>query len=209
MMRLLNETPGQRGATKTHPSDETGRLPACADDPLHSRRHTRLLDPLSRVASLQHEPLLRFLSRRVGSRQEAEDIIQDAYVRILAVDRTEEIRNLDRYLWRSALNITTDYGRSRQRWNRIAKVLSAQQDSSAPSAEVVAAAREQWAILSQTVPKLPPKQYEAFTLRIMQGLPFEEVGHAMRLSSRMAKVYVARTLVYLQGRLDESDHKAV
>ncbi|MDE2338805.1 MAG: sigma-70 family RNA polymerase sigma factor, partial [Gammaproteobacteria bacterium] len=128
-----------------------------------------------------------------------------AYVRILAVERTEEIRELERYVWRSALNIATDHGRARQRWNQMAKTIGAQEEPIAPSAEVVADARERWTLLTQAVSELPPREHQAFVLRIAQSLPFEEVGQAMHISSRMAKIYVARTLASLQRRLEGGD----
>jgi RNA polymerase sigma factor (sigma-70 family) len=124
------------------------------------------------------------------------------------VGRAEEIRDLNRYLWRSALNIATDHARSRHRWDRIAKTLSSQHERSTPSAEEVADARERLTWLSQAVTELPPRDHEAFVHRIVQGMPFEEVGRAMRISSRMAKIYVARTLVYLRNGLDGSGRRS-
>lgn len=192
-------------AITLQPCRKIDRPPASAPDPRHARDAAVLAEALSNVFRLQHEPLVRFLSRRAGSREEAEDIIQEAYVRILAAARTEGIQALDRYLWRSALNIATDHGRTRQRWSRIAKTLSAQEERVTPSAEVSADAQERWALLIQAVSNLPSRDYQAFTLRIAQSLPFEEVGRAMQISSRMAKIYVARTLRYLQARLEEPD----
>lgn len=205
MKPLLSKYGEQMLAGAVQPSSKIKRLPASAADSRNGRDTAILTEALSTVFRLQHGPLLRFLSRRAGSREEAEDIIQDAYVRILAVDRTEDIRELERYVWRSALNIATDHGRARQRWNRIAKALSAQEEHVTPSAEVSANARERWTLLIQAVSELPPRDHQAFMLRVAQSLPFEDVGRAMQVSSRMAKIYVARALVYLQRRLEGAD----
>jgi RNA polymerase sigma-70 factor (ECF subfamily) len=205
MKRLLDITHRQRLPGAVRPPSQIVRPPTSPANPTHAR-HTAILEKaLSDVFRLQHESLLRFLARRAVSRAEAEDIIQDAFVRILAIERTEEIRELERYVWRSALNIATDHGRARQRWNRMAKTIAAQEEPIAPSAEVVADARERWTLLTQAVSELPPREHQAFVLRIAQSLPFEEVGRAMHISSRMAKIYVARTLVSLQRRLEGGD----
>ena len=204
MKRLPNKAREQMLPDTTPPST-IDRHPACAADPLQAKDPAVLAEALSNIFRLQHQPLLRFLSRRTGSRAEAEDIIQDAYVRILASARTDAIQALDRYLWRSALNIATDHGRTRQRWNRIAETLSMQDAQVTPSAEAAADARERWTLLNQAVSELPSREHQAFILRIGQSLPFEDVGQAMRISSRMAKIYVARTLVYLQHRLEGGD----
>lgn len=157
---------------------------------------------LSSVDQRQRRALVRFLTRRTGSREEAEDILQDAYARILAVVHPGEIETLDRYLWRAAMNVMTDHGRAHQRRVHLTETLIVRAEPCAPSAEVVADAQERLALTNAAVTALPPRCAEAFQLRILQGLPFEEVGHAMHISARMAKIYVARTLRSLQDGLD-------
>lgn len=164
---------------------------------------------LSDVDHRQRRALLRFLTRRSGSAEEAEDILQDAYARILAVVHPGAIDTLDRYVWRAALNVMTDHSRARQRRALLSETLTVQAEQSAPSAEVVADAQERLARTSATVNALPPRCAEAFQLRIVQGLPFEDVGQAMHISARMAKIYVARTLRILQDGLDGNPAPAV
>ena len=157
---------------------------------------------LSGVDQRQRRALLRFLTRRTGSPEEAEDILQDAYARVLAVVHPGEIDTLDRYLWRAAMNVMTDHGRTRQRRAHLMDTLTVRAEQSAPSAEIVADAQERLALTGAAVNVLPPRCAQAFELRIFQGLPFEEVGHAMHISARMAKIYVARTLRSLQDALN-------
>ncbi len=159
---------------------------------------------LSDVDHRQRRALLRFLTRRTGSAEEAEDILQDAYARILAVVHPGAIDTLDRYLWRAALNVMTDHSRARQRRALLTETLTVQAEPFSPSAEVVADAQERLALTGAAVNALPPRCAEAFQLRIVQGLPFENVGQAMHISARMAKIYVARTLRALQDGLDGS-----
>ena len=157
---------------------------------------------LSGTDQRQRRALLRFLTRRTGSAQEAEDILQEAYARVLAAAHPGEINTLDRYLWRAAMNVMTDHGRTRQRRAHLMDTLVARAEQSAPSAEVVADAQERLALTGAAVNALPPKCAQAFELRILRGLPFKEVGHAMHISARMAKIYVARTLRSLQDALN-------
>jgi len=163
---------------------------------------------LSGVDQRQRRALLRFLTRRTGSPEEAEDILQDAYARVLAVVHPGEIDTLDRYLWRAAMNVMTDHGRTRQRRTHLMDMLTIRAEQSAPSAEIVADAQERLALTGAAVSVLPPKCAQAFELRILQGLPFEEVGHAMHISARMAKIYVARTLRSLQDALNGTPSSA-
>ena len=164
---------------------------------------------LADVDHRQRRPLLRFLARRTGSADEAEDILQEAYARILAAAHPGEIDTLDRYLWRAAMNVMTDHGRARQRRTHLTETLAVQAEQFAPSAEIVADAQERLALTGAAVNALPPRCAESFALRIVRGLPFEEVGHAMHISTRMAKIYVARTLRYLRDGLEGNPLPAV
>jgi DNA-directed RNA polymerase specialized sigma24 family protein len=56
-------------------------------------------------------------------------------------------------------------------------------------------------IIATAVDELPPHYREAFLLRVLCGWSFEAVSREMRVSERMAKVYVARALMDIQRRL--------
>lgn len=158
-------------------------------------------EALANAARRQHGPLLRFLARRAGSLSEAEDILQEAYVRILSVERRDAIQSLDRYLWRSAMNVAADRARSLQTRRRLAQTHLTDEERFMPSAEITAEAQEELALVCRTVQRLPPRCYDAFLLRIVRGMPFEDVGREMKISSRMAKIYVSRTLRSLREKL--------
>ena len=151
----------------------------------------------------QRRSLLRFLTRQTRSFEEAEDILQDAYVRILAVVHPRNIDAIDRYVWRAATNVLIDHARLRRTRTRLSATLAAREAPFAPSAELTADAQERLARAIAVLSTLPPKCAQAFDLRIVQGLPFEAVGHAMHMSDRMAKTYVARTLQILREELDQ------
>ena len=196
---------GVPGKVRTHTSNRREEAPApitVKEGPSISPDGSTRSGALANVARRQHGPLLRFLARRAGSVSEAEDIIQEAYVRILSVERRDAIQSLDRYLWRSAMNVAADRGRSRETRRRLAETHSAFQEQFAPSAEVTAEAQDALALVCRTVQQLPPRCYEAFMFRIVCGLPFEDVGREMKITSRMAKIYVSRTLRFLREKLD-------
>ena len=160
-------------------------------------------EALAIVARQLHRPLLRFFCKRTGSLEEAKEIVQEAYVRVLVVARGEAIHDLDRYLWRCALNIMIDRRRKERNRDRLVRALSAKPEQFAPSAEITADARERLALIAEAVHTLAPKCQQAFLLRVVRSLPFEEVGHEMKISSRMAKIYVARSLEELRRQLNQ------
>ncbi len=160
---------------------------------------------LADVARKHHGSLLRFLTQRTGSVEEAKEIAQEAYVKVLAVERREGIASLTGYLWRSALNLVTDRARRRAVRERFIREVRCETEPLAPSAETVVDARQRLEVIERAIGQLPPRCLDAFLLRIVQGRPFDEVGREMGISARMAKVYVARALASLHRRLEESD----
>lgn len=158
---------------------------------------------LEEVARQHHGSLLRFLTQRTGSVEEAKEIAQEAYVKVLAVERRDMIASLAGYLWRSALNLMTDRARRRVVRERFARSVQAETESLAPSAEAVVDARQRLEVIERAIGQLPPRCLDAFILRIVQGRPFEEVGREMGISARMAKIYVARALSILHARVEE------
>jgi RNA polymerase sigma factor (sigma-70 family) len=160
---------------------------------------------LAEVARQHHAPLVRFLTQRTGSVEVAQEIAQDAYVKVLAVERQGSIASLASYLWRCALNLMTDHGRRRGVRERFVQAVRAEAEQLAPSAETVVDARQRLEIIEQALEHLPARCLEAFILRVVQGLPFDEVGREMGISGRMAKIYVARALAHLQASLKDED----
>lgn len=160
---------------------------------------------LGDIARHHHESLIRFLTVRTGSRDDAREIAQEAYVRLLALDRPGPISFPAGYLWRIAANLAINRKRSRAVRQRFADLARREDEKLAPSAERVAEARERLAIVEQAIGELPPRCLEAFNLRVIRGMRFEEVGREMRTTDRMAQIYVARALEYLQSRLDDAD----
>lgn len=160
---------------------------------------------LADIARKHHGALLRILTQRTGSVEEAKEIAQEAYAKVLAVERRDEIASLAGYLWRSALNLVTDRARRQAVRERFIRQVRCEIEPLAPSAETVVDARQRLEVIERAVGQLSPRCLDAFLLRIVQGRPFDEVGREMGISVRMAKVYVARALASLQRRLDESD----
>ena len=87
-----------------------------------------------------HASFLAFLERRVGSREEAEDILQDAFVRSL--DHTPSLRSstsATAWFYRVLRNALTDHYRRRDTRGRALDRLAAEADFDAPDTELEAA----------------------------------------------------------------------
>jgi RNA polymerase sigma factor (sigma-70 family) len=160
---------------------------------------------VSEVSRNHYAALVRFLTPRTGSVEDAKDIVQESFTKILALDRPETISSLAAYVWRIASNLAIDRARQRALLERHARGQAHQEMCREHSAEETVEARERLAIVETAIGNLPARCLEAFILHVLKGLTFNEVGREMQISGRMAQKHVARALEYLQHCLDTAD----
>ncbi len=160
---------------------------------------------LAEVSRNHQAALVRFLTVRTGSVEDAKEIVQEAFAKILALDRPGTISLLAGYVWRTAVNLAVDRKRQRALDERYRLAALPPVDTREVSAESMAEARERLAIVERAIGNLPARCLDAFVLHVLQGLKFDEVGREMGISGRMAKKYLARALEYLQSCLDAAD----
>lgn len=164
--------------------------------------HAQALAAISRD---HHAALVRFLAVRTGSVEDAKEIVQEAYAKMLALERPGTISVLAGYLWRVAVNLAIDRRRHHALHERFTRAALPGADRQELSAESVVEARERLAIVERAIGELPPRCLEAFVLHVLKGLTFGEVGREMEISDRMAKKHVARALEYLQTCVDAAN----
>ena len=160
---------------------------------------------LAEIFRNHHQALVRFLTLRTGSREDAKDILQEAYAKLLALDHPGTISILGGYLWQTAVNLAVDRVRQRALHERYARAARQRVETRDFSAETTVEARERLAIVERAIGNLPARCLEAFRLHVLNDLTFEQVGREMQISDRMAKKHVARALEYLQACLDAAN----
>lgn len=162
-------------------------------------------ETLADISRSHHAALVRSLTLRTGSVEDAKEIVQEAYAKMLAPDRPRGIGTLAAYLWRVAVNLAIDRKRRYALHERFRRATAPRAETQEFSAESVVEARERLAIVERAIGELPPRCLEAFVLHVLEGMTFDEAGREMGISGRMAKKHVARALEYLQTRLDAAN----
>lgn len=153
---------------------------------------------------LPHEPALRHqLARwRLPEGLEPDDVVQEAYARLAAIESIEEIREPRNYLFQVARSIVLSHLR-RSRVVSIAAIGDLAQFDIAddqPSPEVQASDRDQLQRLALAVADLPGPQRSAFMLRVIDNLSYGEIGVRLGISENAAQKRVARSLILLMDR---------
>jgi len=159
--------------------------------------------PLLSAYFEQRGQLLRFFAARTGSPAEAEDLVQELYIKVTTVDG--EIANHGAYLFRLASNLMLDRARQARRSGardtayRAATVETAggEDIADSPSAEAALAARQRLARLTARLETLPDKTREAFRLHKFEGLSHAETAQRMGVSRSAVEKYVSAALKHL------------
>ena len=160
-----------------------------------------------RVGALYEEhnsALIRFLSVRLHSEQEAREIAQEAYVKLLGLDEPESVNHFRAYLFRVAANLATDRLKQRTRRAALRSHALAGTEQASPSPERALSAQQELAIVQEAVKELPVKCRTAFLLHKIHQVPLAQTALRMGLTDRMVRLYVARALSHCAARLEAS-----
>jgi RNA polymerase sigma factor (sigma-70 family) len=150
----------------------------------------------------QNRKLLLSLMARTGSKDEAWEVLQEAYATMLALDKPEAVGFLESYLWRTAHNLVIDRQRQRATYARLDPIALFEPEELAPSPESRLYSDQLLELLEQAIDGLTPKVLEAFILRVIHQLSFKEVAKQMDIGESAAKMHVARAMQYCQDYLD-------
>ena len=124
--------------------------------------------------------LVRFAFRRLGSIQDAEDIVHDVFVRMFTAERQASIVLYGPYLFRSVANACTDLRRRRDRLSGLQDDMAFDQLSSAgPGPPEAAQVAEEQDRAEAMLKRLPPEQAETIRLRVFDGLSLDEIASVL------------------------------
>ncbi len=158
---------------------------------------------VERLFRQHNEALIRFLQARLRSRNAAREVAQEAYVRLLRLDRPSGASSyFQSLLFRTAANLATDRLRRDQKQLAAAdaSLFNEWADVRTPERQVSAA--ETMQRLERLVAALPGKCREAFVLNRVEGMGFAEIAQVMNLSERMVRIYVMRAVLHCRARVD-------
>ena len=205
LKRLLFEAKGKT----VHRKDDIGRS---AVRPIRAAKDDGEAKPhKQRVASLFEEnnsALIRFLKVRLHSEEEAREIAQEAYVKLLGLDEPDAVNHFRAYLFRTAANLAADRLRQRHRRAELRTLAFAGDEYASPSPEKALDAVQELALIREAVKELPPKCRAAFLMHKVHQLPVTETARRMRLSVRMVQFYVARGLAHCTEKLQAAEPDA-
>ncbi|MFF1270183.1 sigma-70 family RNA polymerase sigma factor [Streptomyces anulatus] len=153
-------------------------------------------DTMSEAFEAQRDRLRAVAHRMLGSHADAEDVVQEAWLRLSRQDSTT-IHNLAGWLTTVVGRISLDVLRSRQARpessydDRLSELVVTLDDGPAPEDDAVLADSVGLALLV-VLESLGPSERLAFVLHDLFAVPFDEIGHILGKSTAAAKMLASR-----------------
>lgn len=152
-----------------------------------------------------YEELSRFLTKKLGCREMAADVVQETYLRVARVDPARDISHPRAFLYRIAVNLAADAMRRRQVRARYESPEVSAEDvpSSAPSMEAALDARQQYRLLRQAVTLLPPKCRTVFLLHKAEQLSYAQIAARLHISTSAVEKHMSKALAHCRDYVKE------
>ncbi|MBV6290188.1 RNA polymerase sigma factor [Pseudomonas aegrilactucae] len=168
------------------------------------------MDNLDRLFRLYHRELQQIAYRRLGDREMAADLTQDAFVRYVGLDRQQRahsIANPRFFLIRVLRNLIIDLGRSRTRRGPVGSLDDVQHEllDPCPGPAALFELRQQLMLLQQALEELPCNCRQALLLNRLEGLGHAAIAERLGVSVSMVSKYIMSALLHCARRLEMMD----
>src|SRR5258705_1558463 len=150
------------------------------------------------LVARHHGACLRYAGHLLGDRMEAEDVVQDTWVRAYrSLDRYQERRQFRSWLFRILVNrCQTRFGR-RSRWQTVEPEETLADPRSSPI--------ELPSRLTRSLSTLDGPHREAFLLKFGEGLPYDEIARLTGASVPALKMRVKRARDQVRAQWKEHE----
>jgi len=154
----------------------------------------------------QRDALTRFLARRLGNSAAAEDLTQEAWLRLAGGGSVAAIADPRAYLFRIAANLAVDHQRSEARRPLAGAEINALLDvpDDAPDAAAVAVARDELVALQRALDELPLRRRAIFLAARLGAQTHREIADRHGISTRAVEINVQRALEHCAQRLEKN-----
>ena len=194
---------------------EAGLLQDEADEALMLRYQKGAVRAFEVLLNRHRKPVYNFILRFVGSREVAEDLLQETFLRVIkGADRYERKAKFTTWLYTIARNLCVD--QSRRNKHRKAQSLDApisKSDESGTLLDVVAAggiasdrqavSRQLHATMHRAIAALSEEQREVFLMREFLDMPFKQIADVVGVPENTVKSRMRYALEKLRLELEE------
>ena len=159
---------------------------------------------VDRLFAEHRNALQAFFHRRIKTKHDAADLVQEVYLRILRVKDADAIRNPEGYLYTVASNLVYEYSVLAQRQGTS---VDPDQPHDDPELARPAGFEELFDMetrvgrLREVLAQLPPKCRATVHLKYQHDLSYQEIAEQLGVSSHMVQKYLGTALAHCRRRM--------
>ncbi len=167
---------------------------------------------LEKLFAAHAQGLVRFLKRKVNNPEDAEDIAQNAFIRIQRLAEQGELENPKAYLYQTASNLAIDMmRREKLHQNYVRQTISKEQFSDEEFSSItdyctperLLSARSELDAIKKAMDDLPIKCRQAFLLHRIKGHSYNDIAKEMGVSVSSVEKYILQALKHSRAVLKE------
>lgn len=163
------------------------------DDQLMERVRGGDEEAFGTIVDRYKDSLINYLTHLVRSRERAEEVAQDAFVRLYrSASQYKEQERLGPYLFRIATNLVVTEARRQKRWTLLLPRLHASSRTSAPPADAPVLVDEIQRQVHTALERLPVKYRAPLVLFELEEWSYEEIAKALEIRSGTVKSRISR-----------------
>jgi RNA polymerase sigma-70 factor (ECF subfamily) len=151
-----------------------------------------------------YRELVCFLNAKLGNRQVAEDVVHDAYVRVLERSSDTPIDQPRAFLYRTALNLVIDgHRRNALRQTEPLEVLDSEERFAACSPHTTHDHGQRLEMLERALAELPQACRDSFLLRKLEGLTHLQIAERLNISRALVEKHIVNAMKHCRVRMRE------
>lgn len=142
------------------------------------------------------------LMRRGRTTHDADDLVQEAWLRLACYEREQPVLEPEAFLMRTALNLSIDTYRARATRGEEVVLDEVVLVDTTPGAEAVLLGRERMARFSHCVGRLNDKTRDIFLAHRIDGTSYQEIAQRHQISVSAVEKHVAKALLQVTGWME-------
>jgi RNA polymerase sigma factor (sigma-70 family) len=156
--------------------------------------------------------IVHWLAGRIGSVAVAHDIVDQAFAKVLEIERPEAVENIRAYVYKTAANLASRKAEAAALRRRIHQAIADEPPQFTPSPEPAIVAEQRLRTLWRAIEALQPRVRMAIKLRFWDELPYAEIAVRFRekgvvVNERTIKRWVAYGLECCRQEIEVHEGK--
>ena len=142
------------------------------------------------------------LMRRGRTEHDADDLVQEAWIRLECYRREQPVDQPEAFLMRAALNLSIDAHRTRKTRGEEVMLEDVVLVDTTPSAETVLLARERLERMSVCLGRLNDKTRAIFLAHRIDGMSYQQIARLHGLSVSSVEKHIAKAMLLITSWME-------